>query len=272
MIKIIVSDLDGTLLNTDKQITPRLLNILNKAEQNNITLIPATGRVLSAVPQNVINIPAVKYIITSNGACVYKKDSKKPIFEQYLNPEHVKFVLFEAKKYNSITEIFSNGKAYIEKEIYKYIDSFGITSSHLNYIKSTRTPININEFMLSNIESIENINIIFNDMALREKFRNEIKNNICTSITSSAPNNIEISSIKATKGNAIKNICDSLNIKNNEVIAFGDSENDIDMLEFAKIGVIMENASPELKQQKFIVSPSCDDYGVAKMLEKILDI
>ena len=60
-----------------------------------------------------------------------------------------------------------------------------------------------------------------------------------------------------------------LGIKNSEVIAFGDSENDIDMLEFAGTGVLMKNADNSLKTQGLIVSSSCDDYGVARILENI---
>ena len=73
MIKLIASDLDGTLLTTNKELTPRLKKSLDKAAQNGALFVPATGRTLCAIPQYVKDIPSAKYIITSNGACVYKK-------------------------------------------------------------------------------------------------------------------------------------------------------------------------------------------------------
>ena len=67
MIKLIASDLDGTLLTTYKQLTQRLLSVLKKAYEKNIILVPATGRTLTAIPRYVLDIPSAKYIITSNG-------------------------------------------------------------------------------------------------------------------------------------------------------------------------------------------------------------
>ena len=270
MIKLIASDLDGTLLTTNKELTPRLKKSLDKAAQNGALFVPATGRTLCAIPQYVKDIPSAKYIITSNGACVYKKGSNTPIFKECLMPEQVEIVYSAASQLDTVIEVFADGIAYIGKRHFEYLQQFGITGRRANYIKTTRTVVpDIYSLLHSNIENIENINVIFNNMSLREEFRADIKNSINAFVTSSSTDNIEVSSSKAAKGNALKNLCQMLGIKNNEVIAFGDSENDIDMLEFAGTGVLMKNADNSLKTQGLIVSSSCDDYGVARILEDI---
>ena len=124
--------------------------------------------------------------------------------------------------------------------------------------------------MLKNIDSIENINSIFSDMALRESFRNDMKTKISASVTSSSPNNIEISSLKADKAEALKSLCLMLDIAPSDTIAFGDSENDVSMLSFAGKGVLMSNSDNILKSDKFEISTSCDNYGVARILEKYI--
>ena len=90
-------------------------------------------------------------------------------------------------------------------------------------------------------------------------------------VTSSSTDNIEISSTNAAKGNALRKLCQRLGIDKSETIAFGDSENDLDMLEFAGTGIVMENAAPELKSGRFTVTASCDSDGVAKILEGLFN-
>lgn len=271
MIKLIASDLDGTLLTTYKQLTQRLLSVLKKAYEKNIILVPATGRTLTAIPRYVLDIPSAKYIITSNGACVYKNGSAKPIFKECLLPEYAELIFNESNALNAVTEIFADGKAYIDKKQAENLSSYGINGHHAEYIKNTRIVVeSLRDTMLKNIDSIENINSIFSDMALRESFRNDMKTKISASVTSSSPNNIEISSLKADKAEALKSLCLMLDIAPSDTIAFGDSENDVSMLSFAGKGVLMSNSDKLLKSDKFEISTSCDNYGVARILEKYI--
>ena len=271
MIKLIASDLDGTLLTTYKQLTQRLLSVLKKADEKNIILVPATGRTLTTIPKYVLDIPSAKYIITSNGACVYKNGSPKPVFKECLLPEYAELIFNESQSLNAVTEIFAEGKAYIDKKQAENLSAYGITGRSADYIKNTRIVVeNLRDTMLKNINSIENINSIFSDMDLRETFRNDIKSKISASVTSSSPNNIEISSLKADKAEALKNLCLMLDIDPSDIIAFGDSENDISMLSFAGKGILMANSYNKLKSDKFEISTSCDNYGVARILEKYI--
>ena len=92
-IKLVASDLDGTLLNKNKEITPRLFDALEKLDELGIYFVPSTGRPFGTVPQTIKDLPFLKYVITSNGATIYDAAEKKNIIENYLTPEAVDAVI-----------------------------------------------------------------------------------------------------------------------------------------------------------------------------------
>ena len=271
MIKIIASDLDGTFLNAKKEITLRLSAILEKAHEKGAILLPATGRPLFSIPPAVMEIPSAKYIIASNGASVYRRGDKKPIISNCLNPYTSEKIFNMSSGLDIITEIFIDGQAYISRAHLKSLENAGFSQTRINYIKSTRISVDDLYIILKeNINKIENINLIFQSMSLRENFRVNINKSIDACVTTSSPDNIEIGSPKATKGSALRELAQMLNIDRENIIAFGDNENDMDMLKFAGTGVIMENADSSLKSGADIVAPSCDNFGVAAILEKYI--
>ena len=140
-IKLVASDLDGTLLNKNKEITPRLFEALEKLDKLGIYFVPSTGRPFGTVPQAIKDLPFLKYVITSNGATIYDATEQKNIIENYLTPEAVDAVIEVARELPIITEYFIEGKAYIAKSVYDDLSPFDLTESHEFYIKNSRTPV-----------------------------------------------------------------------------------------------------------------------------------
>jgi len=134
-IKLVASDLDGTLLNKEKEITPRLFAALEKLDELGILFVPSTGRPFGTVPQAIKELPFLKYVITSNGAAIYDAAEQKNIIENYLTPEAVDAVIEIARGLPVITEYFIGGKAYIAKSVYEDLTPFDLTESHEAYIK-----------------------------------------------------------------------------------------------------------------------------------------
>ena len=89
-IKMIAFDLDGTLLTTDKELTAYTKEVLERAIQQNIEVIPATGRPLKGVPESFFQFPGIRYIVTSNGARIVEKESRKTLFSSLLSYECAK--------------------------------------------------------------------------------------------------------------------------------------------------------------------------------------
>ena len=270
-IKLIASDLDGTLLTSKKELTERAYNLLEKLSEKGIYFVPSTGRAYESVPECIRNLPFIKYVITSNGAAIYDAEEKKFIKNNFLPPEAVDITLEILKEKNVIIETFKEGRAFTDRKVYENLSDYGITGGHAKYVLTTRNPVeNIIEEIINNKHCLENINLIFNNEEVRMEVMEKLKEKGHASVTTSAHNNIEVTSHNATKASALKELCSILNIERENVIAFGDSDNDMDMIMFAGIGVAMGNGDEHIKNNADIITEDCDNYGVANILEKIL--
>ena len=269
-IKLVASDLDGTLLTSKKILTDRLKTAIKAITDKGIYFVPATGRVYDAVPDDIKALP-VKYVITSNGARIYDPALQKDVAQNYILPEDVDFVLNLIRPFHVITEIFMDNKAYIDEKAYNDLSSYNLSEGHEGYILETRIPVNIDELLKTKKEELENINIIFADPTTRLEILGKLKEYKQVSVTTSSPNNVEITSLKATKGNALKEICTLLNINRENVLTLGDSDNDLDMIVFAGCGVAMANASEHVKEASDIITAGCDEYGAALILETLAE-
>ena len=271
-IKLVASDLDGTLLNRNKEITPRLFEALKKLDELGIYFVPSTGRPFGTVPKAIKELPFLKYVITSNGATIYDAAERKNIIENYLTPEAVDAVIKIAKELPVITEYFINGKAYIAKKVYDDLTPFDLTESHEFYIKNSRTPVeDFWEEMKRNNAVLENINLVFKDMALRKETWDRLKALGLASVTAATTKNIEITSLYATKAQALEKLCEVLGFDRENVLAMGDGDNDMPMIEFAGIGVAMANGEEHIKATADIIADDCNDFGAAKILEQIIE-
>ena len=271
-IRLVASDLDGTLLNKNKEITPRLFEALEKLDELGIYFVPSTGRPFGTVPKAIKELPFLKYVITSNGATIYDATEQKNIIENYLTPEAVDAVIEIAKELPVITEYFIEGKAFIAKAVYDDLSPFDLTESHEFYIKNSRTPVEDfwNE-MKRNNAVLENINLVFKDMELRKEIWDRLKALGLASVTAATTKNIEITSLYATKAQALEKLCEVLSLTRENVLAMGDGDNDMPMIEFAGIGVAMTNGEEHIKQAADIIADDCNDFGAAKILEQIIE-
>jgi len=176
------------------------------------------------------------------------------------------------KDTNVVIEIFKEGKAFTDRKVYENLSAYGIVGGHADYVLTTRNPVDdIFDEIEKSKNCLENINLIFNDEDVRMETWKKLKEKNHASVTTSAHNNIEVTSKKATKANALKELCGILDIEKENIVVFGDSNNDMDMIEFAGIGVAMANGEEEIKKNADIIAESCDDNGVAKILERILE-
>lgn len=271
-IKLVASDLDGTLLNKNKEITPRLFDALEKLDALGIYFVPSTGRPFSTVPKAIKELPFLKYVITSNGAAIYDAAEQKNIIENYLTPEAVDAVIAIARELPVITEYFIEGKAYIAKNIYDDLTPFDLTESHVAYIKNSRAPVaDFWNELKRNDAVLENINLVFRDMKLRKEIWDKLKDLRLASVTASTTKNIEITSLSATKAKALEKLCEVLGLERENVLAMGDGDNDMPMIQFAGIGVAMANGEEHIKQAADIITDDCNDFGAAKILEQIIE-
>lgn len=271
--KMIAMDMDGTLLTTDKVVSERNKEVLKKAADIGIKLVVCTGRIFTSAWVYADLIGTEAPIIASNGAYIREKDRDEVIYMKTLPKEDIYKVVKIVKDYGFSPFLFSSDTIFAEKVIF---------TAQMYDKQNESLPENrkVNIVVTDDIEKTidENHQIILkivimsemNEIEKLNKLRNEIANKIDVSIVASAANNFEIMSKGISKGNAVKILGDIYGISPEETICIGDNENDISMIEYADIGVAMENATDGLKAAADYITDTNDNDGVAKAIEKIV--
>lgn len=274
IVRLIASDLDGTLLTPEKQITPFTREILAEASRRGIHFVPCTGRPFDAVPQYVRELPGVAYVITSNGAAVYSVSGGRRIYERLLTGETVEKILQLPLKEEIAIEVLVEGVPYTEERYVEDPARFGATEYGIRYIRETRRGLaDIRSFLYEHRAQADGINFICADPALREQLAGMLRKQ-CRDITltSSVPHLIEVSHRQSDKGQTLLWLLEHLKLSPEEAMTFGDAENDIPMLRAVRYGIAMENAAEHCKEAAFAVTGSNTEDGVARKIQEMLEL
>lgn len=271
--KMIAMDMDGTLLTTDKQVSERSKEILQKAADAGIKLVICTGRIFTSAWEFAELIGTVAPIIASNGAYIREKDRDEVIYMKNLQKDEIFKAVQIVKKHGFYPHLFSSDTIFTEK---LFFTSHVYDKQNQSLPKDRQVKIVVTEDLEKVIE--ENYEIILKIVIVSEmdeieglsKLRSEISKELDVSIVSSAENNCEIMSKGISKGNGVKILGDIYGISPEETMCIGDNENDISMIEYAGLGVAMANASDALKEVANYITDTNDNDGVAKAIEKFV--
>lgn len=270
-IKLIALDLDGTTLNKEGKLSERNRKALQAAADKGVKIVIATGRPFCALPDELKEFEPIRYVLTSNGARIFDLREGKSFYENCLQPHSVEAAveLLEPTKY--VLETFVDGVAYIEGWFYRQIEESRKSYRSVDYILSTRQPQdNFYQFMLDNKHGIENVNVNFEDISEKPAMKLKLEALPDVTITSSFDHNLEIGGATTSKAEALKQMCSLLGIEMSEMMAAGDSPNDMAMLKEAGLAVAVGNAKPEVKAIADFIAPDHDEDGVAVAVEKFV--
>jgi len=270
-IKLIALDLDRTTLDSTDKLSDRTRNALEAAIKKGVHVIIATGRARTALPEAVFTIEGVRYIVTANGACVTDMTDNRIIYSNCIDAASLEYVVSVLRKYDYMYEFFVEGHAYVEKAVYDRVDTMNFTDKHKKYIKNTRKPVEgLLDFALLNKGSIENINLNFENQNDRSMMREVILKLENVTITSSFDHNLEIGGATTSKADAVGVLCGKFGVAPENVMACGDSPNDIAMLDAAGLSVAVGNAKDEVKAAAKYITSTNDEDGVAKVVERFV--
>lgn len=271
-IKCIALDLDRTTLNAQGKLSKANEEAIRKAVAKGIHVCIASGRAFDTLPQDVVSIPGIEYAITSNGAAVYRIQDKQCLRSYVLTEQSVKKILELTKDFPVTYEGFIRGTAYAAKEYIEDPVKFGATEHAVAYVQSTRhLQDDIVSFLKQHDDELDSMDIVVKDEAQKQKVIEVLKAEVKDIyITSSISQLVEISYKDAGKRSGVKFITEYLGLNPKQVAAFGDADNDIDMLEYAGCGIAMENASNGLLAVADVVTLHHDRDGVAYALKNIL--
>ena len=269
-IKLIALDLDGTLLNSDKQLTQQNAQALACAAARGIEIVPTTGRFFSGMPEVIRSLPYLHYAITINGAAVYDVRCDADIARAEIPLPLAVEIMRYLDTLPVIYDCYMNNWGWMTRAMQLRADAFAPDEHYLRMIRNLRTPVDdLKSYLLETGRDVQKIQLFLTDPALRLTLLRQLGGQfegLC--VSSSVPNNIEINSTDANKGEALRKLAAHLGLDISQTMAIGDGLNDLSMLRAAGVGVAMENACPEAKQAADYVTGSCDESGVAAAIRR----
>ena len=274
-IRLIAFDLDGTLLDDRKNLPPENLDALQAAAAAGVMLVPATGRILKGLPDGFVNPGLFRYFIFANGAEIYDLQEERCLHRAGIEPALAAEVCRYMDTLPVLYDCYRDGMGYMTAWMYEQApDYFGPEPEILKLVKSLRRPVpELKEDILRVNRPLEKLQMYFRpeNMDERERQLKALPERFpALKASSSLKNNIEINSVSAGKGKALRRLCELLGLRPEESAAFGDGLNDIEMLEAAGIGCAMANAGAAVRAAADRIVESNNDAGVWKEIFRIL--
>lgn len=274
-LKAIVMDLDGTLLNDQKLMSPRTKEKLIEAQKQGITVVLASGRPTNGMLDLADELELDQYegyLVSYNGSSVYDAKTKEFVFTQGLPMDLAKKILNHLSRFDVVPMVDIDDTMYVT-DAYFDID-FPVPAGHLSIVQYEVRGGNFKVCEVDHYDEVIDraINKILvagnptyleeNIDAMRAPFIEE------ATIAFSAPFYFEYTDKGVDKARALNEFLPKLGIEPENVIAFGDGQNDRSIIEFAGIGVAMGNAVPEILEIADEVTKTNEEDGIAEILDR----
>nr|WP_298782324.1 HAD family hydrolase [uncultured Polaribacter sp.] len=261
-VKLVVSDMDGTLLNSKSEVSKCFFQLFKQLQEHNIIFCAASGRQYNSIVDKLASIKNEIFVIAENGA-IAKKNDKILLLNSLASEKTINVipVLREIKGANIV--LCSQDSAFIESKDERFIDlfqeyyrNFHIVDDLIDVAKTTPIlKIAVYHFNSSEVFIYPFVKHLKEDVLLKV----------------SGQNWLDISDEKANKGNALREVQQLLNITKEETMVFGDYHNDIEMMQEAHFSFAMENAHKDIKEIANHTTESNNNFGVESILEQLIE-
>lgn len=285
MIKLISSDMDGTLLDSYRQITPINIEAIKKAQENGINFIINTGREYPNARALVESAGLKCDLICSNGSCAFDKDGNL-LFEHEIDKETIRKIFDAFNEYSMEPSLYTTeGRISLlpleERKIYTrdvFIPAIQVNHPDMEYTLDDFRELVDNvifvdgqEALLNSDHRILKISSNSTDHEALKKLRVELEKIPGLAVVSTVPTDIEITSVHAQKGSTLLDYAKRDGLTPDEIVAIGDSENDYFMLSIPGIhSVAMENACDMIRNICVYQTRANTRDGIAYIINCIL--
>ena len=286
MIKVIASDMDGTLLGDDHKPAPETLAAVQRACDSGIRFMIATGRNFPGAMAELKDCGLVCDYIVSSGAEV-RNPRQQVVAVHPISMELCRTIYEEIKDYPISVTFCTDGNDYkigtpeeIEESLMLQMHLFFSdlpreelvqTETYQRIIRSTKTVSDMDELEAAKVP-IYKLFLYSEDKGMLGELKQRLEQNKEIAVASSFPTNLEITDVKAQKGPVLKEYIESLGYTMDEVMALGDSLNDLSMIEMDfGATVAMANAEPEVKDVAKYITKSNTEFGVAYAIDRLLE-
>ncbi|EOH98490.1 cof-like hydrolase [Enterococcus haemoperoxidus ATCC BAA-382] len=266
-VKLVAIDIDGTLLDSNRKISPKVKETLQKANESGMYIVLCTGRPLPGVKEQLAELELYgdnDYVITYNGSLVQATKSNEIISQYTLSYDDFLEIELMSRKVGAHLHTIDDKAIYTaNRDIGKYtVHEAYLVDMPLKYRAVDEMTPDMSIIKMMMIDEPEILDSAIGQ--LPEEFSSKY------TTVKSTEFYYEILNKEASKGNALAKLAEHLGISQSETMAIGDNENDLSMIEYAGIGVAMGNATESVKRAADIQTTSNDEDGVAEVLLKYM--
>ncbi len=261
MIKMIATDIDGTIANLRGEFSPAVRNCIKNLEDNGVKVVLVTGRMHSSAIHVARDLGLTTPIISYQGGLIKDIDGKT-LYRKNLNSDYAKKIIKWARENNVHINLYIDDILYVEEDndtVKQYTNG-----KHIDY-----NVCNFDDLEIKDVNKLLAIDMNDADrvtgwvLELQAKYPDLY-------IVKSTPYFCEIGSKEAKKSLGVEFLADLWGIKREEVLTIGDQNNDIDLVEAGGVGVAMGNGTPDLKACADFITDTVDNDGFVKAIEKFV--
>ena len=258
--KLLAVDMDGTLLNNKRRITDKTIEAVQAAAKMGVLFVISTGRPVQGVEKYSQLLGLTAPVILYNGAMIVVSDTKEVIYNKGLSEKDIEKIFALGQSVNTTMCVWSNNQLYgnvINDKINEYKKLSGVE------------PILITDYQQIIRQGITKI-LWYDAPAEIQRWQDTMLRDAFSNVTycTSKPEFLEFFNSQVSKAKALEIIGKQYDIKPEEMIAVGDGYNDLSMLQYAGLGIVMENAPEGLKELIPNVTASNEEDGVARVIER----
>lgn len=270
-IRLIAIDMDGTWLRPDCSISPKTREVVQRAIDAGYYIVPATGRSYRNAASVLQDFRGLSYFINANGSIVVDAQTEKTIHAQTIPHQTVREIYDLASRYELFIELYEGLDAYVDTFGIQYLYKTGLMRSYCDQLLSTAVELDeLDSFIADPSRKIGKIHIVCLNVDQKSQLKRQIDALGSVNPLSVIPINLEIVQGNWGKADGLRRLTEHLHLTAENVLAIGDSDNDLDMLQWAGISVAMGNGNQHAKNVADYVTASNNDDGVAEALLRFL--
>lgn len=267
--KLIAMDMDGTLLDSHKDILPSSYKAMKKADEQGVYVCLSTGRGLKELNDYQEELETLSYGILLSGGCLYDFKKNDYIYLRSMEDELVNEIISMATKKDVLIQLLTKDDTFVYGSHLKDISYYRM-GAYQDLFDRVSVPVeDMKECIRYHQGEVMKICIYHINDKEREKTFNQLKDYPLT-LAYSDETSIEISPLNTDKGNGLLKLCELIDLPIEETIAIGDSYNDEGILKKAGLSVAMENACTEIKEISDIITRDNDHDGIKDIFDLYL--
>lgn len=267
--RLIAMDMDGTVLNSQKKITPHTAEAIDMALAKGKEAVFATGRCPSEMKEYFEAFPEMKYAMCLSGALILNVQTGEILTDITIPRDLAEQVLKETKKLDAMVTVYAGNDVYVERCRQGKMEYFNCQCFASLYDACAIWVDDIREALALQGDKVYKINLYCHTGEDWQKAA-EILGTLPLNYARGIPNNFEISPLGANKGIGLEKLCEVTGIPMSQTVAVGDEGNDLTMIQMAGLGVAMGNASDEIIEAADAMTADCDHDGVAEVIKYCL--